>query len=480
MARQGHGFTFEKDVIKRYGLMEAVQYTSRIDALTEEGIPVQIKLTKMCGEICLGSFQRNREIDTDFILYLGFWEGTNKNVVKEISLKISVEKWKQLLELENEKEMIEEFDGFSNNEEDDKRFKEFRKKIMNGWGGRLVMLRFKRDHKKQKRIQLAIPNRHIEEFTSLFEIFDMKEIEDNHSVASKADHFMASKADHLVASKADHSVASKADVEEARKLDKFYTKIDIAEDLVEKLNKIIPLRTFGGFLEPAAGSGSFLKPLQKFKKPILAIDILPEGDDIEEADFLKDDLDLPEGKVAVVSNPPFGSNASLAIKFFNQAAKYREVDLIAFILPCSFRKDSIQKRLSLYFHLIEDFEMSPQSFLLCGRPYEVPCCFMVWERRKIKRIIEKMPETNEFYEFVKAEEANIAIRRVGINAGFASILNLSKSPSKESHYFVKLSDKYECSDLIEEFNKLKWPKNNTTGPRSISKAEMIVKINELF
>jgi len=64
-----------------------------------------------------------------------------------------------------------------------------------------------------------------------------------------------------------------------------------------------------------------------------------------------------------------------------------------------------------------------------------------------------------------------------VNAGFSSILNSSKSPSKESHYFIKLSDKYEPGDLVEEFNKFEWPKNNTTGPRSISKAEMIVKIN---
>jgi hypothetical protein len=91
---------------------------------------------------------------------------------------------------------------------------------------------------------------------------------------------------------------------------------------------------------------------------------------------------------------------------------------------------------------------------------------MLWERRKIKRTVEKMPETNEFYSFVKAEEGNIAIRRVGVNAGFSSI--------------IKLSDKYEPGDLVEEFNKFEWPKNNTTGPRSISKAEMIVKINELF
>jgi hypothetical protein len=453
MARQRHGFNFEKDVIKKYGLLEAVQYTARIDALTQCGLPVQIKLTKKGGEICLGSFQRCREVGTDFILHLGFWEGNNKNIIEEISLKIKNSVWKELLELDNENEIIEEFNEFSNDKADDSPFREFRKSIMNVWGDRLLMLRFKRDHKSQKRIQLAIPARHIQEFVNLFEKFEMEE---------------------------QKGEENKQNVEAARKLDKFYTKEEVAEELVTKLNETVPLSGFNGFLEPSAGGGSFLGPLKQFKKPILAVDILPEGDDIEEADFLKDDLDLPEGKIAVVGNPAFGKNASLAVKFFNRAAKYREVDLIAFVLPCSFRKESIQKRLNLNFHLIKDFDMSPQSFLLCDRPYEVPCCFMLWERRKIKRTVEKMPETNEFYSFVKAEEGNIAIRRVGVNAGFSSILNSSKSPSKESHYFIKLSDKYEPGDLVEEFNKFEWPKNNTTGPRSISKAEMIVKINELF
>jgi len=98
-----------------------------------------------------------------------------------------------------------------------------------------------------------------------------------------------------------------------RKLDKFYTKKKLLR-VSYQLNETVPLSGFNGFLEPR--QGRFIpRTIKTIQKTILAVDIL-RGDDIEEADFLKDDLDLPEGKIAVVGNPAFGKNASLAVKFF--------------------------------------------------------------------------------------------------------------------------------------------------------------------
>ena len=51
-----------------------------------------------------------------------------------------------------------------------------------------------------------------------------------------------------------------------------------------------------------------------------------------------------------IGNPPFGKNSSLAISFFNKAAEFS--DIIAFILPQTFSKDSVKNRLNLSFFLI--------------------------------------------------------------------------------------------------------------------------------
>lgn len=66
------------------------------------------------------------------------------------------------------------------------------------------------------------------------------------------------------------------------KLDKFYTKPDIAEQCVSFLKEKLPLIGKETYLEPSAGDGSFLAYLPRYA----AIDIKPEGPNIQEADFL--------------------------------------------------------------------------------------------------------------------------------------------------------------------------------------------------
>lgn len=453
MERQCHGFSFEKSIIKRYNLRKSVQYTSRVDALTQDNIPVQIKLTKKGSEICLGSFQRNQEHDEDFILYLGFWQENKTNIVEEICLYITVDIWKQLLTYENQQEMIDEFESFSNEKSDDAIYTSFRKRILKIWGDRLIALRFKRDHKSQKRIQLAIPNRKIPECLNTFQRFEMKKFIDD---------------------------KPEMEPEQAKSLDKFYTKESVSKDLVDNINKIRSLSEYSAFVEPSAGNGSFVKALEQFKKDIIAIDILPEGENIKQGDFLKEDLDLPEGRLAAIGNPPFGSSSNLAVKFFNRCAQYSNIELIAFILPCSFRKESVQKRLNQYFHCIGDVKMAPSSFTLAGRPYEVPCCLMLWERREVKRQASKIYVPNEYYSFTSLENAQIAIRRVGANAGRIFIIDEHKLPAKTSHYFIVLDSCIDTQEFLNAVNNIEWERDNTVGPRSLSKNEITKKINELF
>jgi len=125
-------------------------------------------------------------------------------------------------------------------------------------------------------------------------------------------------------------------------LDRFYTNPDVSKRLTEKVFEILDEKDYNIFLEPSAGSGSFLQWLPPEKR--LGLDLVPASDEIIEQDFFK--FKHKEGKkYLVIGNPPFGRQCSLAYRFFNHAAEF--ADSIAFLIPRTFRRVSIQN-LQLY------------------------------------------------------------------------------------------------------------------------------------
>lgn len=96
------------------------------------------------------------------------------------------------------------------------------------------------------------------------------------------------------------------------------------------------------WVEPSAGSGSFLYAAEELGIEIKGYDIHPLREDIIENDFLEDDLDL-SGKV-VIGNPPYGFKHKLALDFvdrsFEQGAEY-----VGFLLMGSFATYSNFSRL---------------------------------------------------------------------------------------------------------------------------------------
>jgi hypothetical protein len=158
MERQKHGFIFEEISSKEYNLSLEKNYTNEFDALSKNNNPVQIKCIKDKCEICLGDYFRNKSKEKDFYLLIGFWENEKTNIINKEILYIPHKNWNKLLEFEYDTEIKELLNNITNDYSDDKKWKEEVKKIKTKWGKeRLIQLRFKRDHKKQKRIQLAIP-----------------------------------------------------------------------------------------------------------------------------------------------------------------------------------------------------------------------------------------------------------------------------------------------------------------------------------
>jgi len=183
-ARQQHGFDYQNYVIKLLGLKPDKNYIGKNDAYCQEkdGIeyPVQIKFIKKGSAIDLGDYRRNKNKTKNFAFIVGFWEGIKGNITEEHILYPPFEWWTGLFSADDnfDTDMYKFLGSISNNISDDIKWIAGRKKLTKRWNDywishsvefekkweeeypkRLIIPRFKRDHKTQKRIQCAIPNK---------------------------------------------------------------------------------------------------------------------------------------------------------------------------------------------------------------------------------------------------------------------------------------------------------------------------------
>jgi hypothetical protein len=252
-------------------------------------------------------------------------------------------------------------------------------------------------------------------------------------------------------------------------IDKFYTKPEIVELCISSLS-IITIQRHETIIEPSAGDGAFIPGIKSISDNYLFYDIKPEHKEIKTQDFLKI-VPTSTSKIHVVGNPPFGRQSSSAIKFIKHACIFAHS--ISFILPKSFKKQSMMKKFDKYFHLLKTIDLPENSFTVNNIETDVPCIFQIWIKKNIPRIEPKKLSPVNF-KFVKKEEnPTISFRRVGVNAGNIS-LDI-KNKSKQSHYFIQIN-----LDKVDELKKIQYNHNNTVGPKSISKQELIEQFNKLF
>ena len=250
-------------------------------------------------------------------------------------------------------------------------------------------------------------------------------------------------------------------------LDQFYTNLDVAKKCIDSID----ISKYDRIFEPSAGNGSFLNQITHPHKR--GIDIEPRADNIEKLDFLKythyvqAGLRNPPLKLLTIGNPPFGRQGSLAMKFIKHASSFS--DTIAFILPRGFKKRSVYDRVPLNFWNVNEFDIPENSFTYNGKPFDVPCVWIQYDKRDELRTKEKklIPTT---FEFTTQENANVSIRRVGVNAGRTFSHTDVSTPS---HYFIKVDS---VDEFVNKVNKIKFSDGDTTGPRSISKNELISRI----
>jgi hypothetical protein len=165
LERQKHGLDYETKIITENKLIKNTNYTGKWDSY-EGDKPVSVKCVGVNGSIDFGDFKRQTEVKEDFLLYIGFWQ-YNKNkekvVIEEYKLLIKYEDWMSYLgNIDIIDDMLKEMKYISNDKIDDDKWKKFRSKytkLYNYNKKSIIKLRFKRDHKKQKRIQCGISNK---------------------------------------------------------------------------------------------------------------------------------------------------------------------------------------------------------------------------------------------------------------------------------------------------------------------------------
>lgn len=257
----------------------------------------------------------------------------------------------------------------------------------------------------------------------------------------------------------------------SRELDQFYTKPSVAKQCYKDLGDYINLNE-SFLIEPSAGSGSFSN---LFHENSLSMDLDPKSENIKKCDYLSFDHSVEiktSKKIIVLGNPPFGKNSSLAISFFNKSAKY--ADYIAFIVPKTFKKESVLNRLNLNYHLEYSKDIEKNGFIFNDKEYDVPCVFQIWKKQDIqrKKIISK--KTTHLFDFTTKGNADIAVRRVGgLSGKVFEEFDIYKAPS---HYYLKATNTTKeklIKLLTDNYDEFQNAARNTAGNPSLSKSEMI-------
>jgi hypothetical protein len=271
------------------------------------------------------------------------------------------------------------------------------------------------------------------------------------------------------------------------KLDQFYTKEHIAARCITVLKKTIDFDMFDKYLEPSAGKGAFFKMLPIEKR--IGIDLEPKYDGIIKQDFM--DYKFEDNiKYLVLGNPPFGKGCSKAVEFFNKSALFATT--IAFIIPRTFKRISVQNQLSLNFELVysEDLETKP----CCFEPLmNAKCCFQIWKKSNIPRTKTTLKDSHAAFQFVplgpKDEKnqptppsgADFTLRAYGSNCGEIKTENVSKLRPKSWHWIKANTEMISVKDSIERFQKLDYSiSKDTVRQDSIGQKELILLYESIY
>ena len=261
----------------------------------------------------------------------------------------------------------------------------------------------------------------------------------------------------------------------ALRYDKFYTNPEIAKACMRELAAHVALTDNDLFIDPAAGDGAFSNQVSADR--CISLDVAPDALGIQKMNFLRWTPPKTGKRVIVIGNPPFGKNGKGARCFINHAAKF--ADVIAFILPASFKKASVMAQINPCLHVVHQCDLPPESFTFCDEPRALNTVFMVFERRDTQRLTLWQDKTHPDFDFVRTpEEADFAIRRVGARAGCVidteGASGAGKGLSPSSNYFLK-AQSVPAATLRDRMSRIDVSAMHAlaVGPASVSKGDLV-------
>ncbi len=235
------------------------------------------------------------------------------------------------------------------------------------------------------------------------------------------------------------------------KLDKFYTKEDVA---LECINKVSNIEDYDLIIEPSAGNGSFSNQIS-----CLAYDIEPEHEDIIKQDFLTYTINGNYSNILIIGNPPFGSRSTLAKSFIKHSIKIG-ANTIAFILPETFSKYRNQLIFPEEWQLIIEHDLKRCSFVIDKQDYPVPTKFYVWTKHNSDINLRKKPikPTEDFIFFTRgSDEADFCI-----NGNNGKVKELFDVTNPKSEHYIKAGVKKK-DELIRIFNQIDYPRYSSVN-----------------
>lgn len=167
----------------------------------------------------------------------------------------------------------------------------------------------------------------------------------------------------------------------------------------------------------------------------------------------------------VIGNPPYGKNASLALKFLNHSRNLS--NNIYFVLPRTFRKPSVVNRVDVYLALQSDRDVSDDQF-----PGTISACHQHWQVSTTARPIIATLTTHEDFEFVDKSHADVALGRVG-GGPCGKVFTDFQSRSANSHYFLKVKNSAVIDRLRSLEKVFRQSASQTVGCPSLSKHDLI-------
>lgn len=135
----------------------------------------------------------------------------------------------------------------------------------------------------------------------------------------------------------------------------------------------------------------------------------------------------------IIGNPPYGSGASLAVKFLNKS--FELTDDVYFVLPASIEKPSLLNRVNTSFDVAHSEKLPNDTF-----PRNIQTVYQHWSKATTPRLKIKTLRSHPDLKFVSKEEANVGIGRVGNGGAGYVMLEKFSHLSPNSNYFLKVSD----------------------------------------